>query len=166
MLGASVGTSLLNTIFAAAVTSYLAAHLAAARLIGRQALTGLALAHGYDTAFWWTAGIFATGAAVGGALLRRGPLVPTGTPSRAQAEVPTVEAETGPALVTAPRANRLIDLRGFLIHCPVLASPRSWVISAATIMVDGCTGVRSASIWRTQSQALPHCPSVASMVDK
>ena len=33
-LGASVGTSLLNTIFAAAVTSYLAAHLAAARLIG------------------------------------------------------------------------------------------------------------------------------------
>ena len=56
-LGASVGTSLLNTIFAAAVTSYLAAHLAAARLIGRLALTGLALAHGYYTAFWWTAGI-------------------------------------------------------------------------------------------------------------
>jgi NAD(P)-dependent dehydrogenase (short-subunit alcohol dehydrogenase family) len=75
-------------------------------------------------------------------------------------------AETGPALVTAPRANRLIDLRGFLIHCPVLASARSWVICAATIMVDGCTGVRSASIWRTQSQALPRCPSVASMVDE
>src|SRR5580693_230829 len=35
-LGASIGTSLLNTIFAAAVTSYLAAHLASARLIGRQ----------------------------------------------------------------------------------------------------------------------------------
>jgi hypothetical protein len=45
MLGGSVGTSLLNTIFASAVTSYLTAHLAAARLIGRQALTGLALAH-------------------------------------------------------------------------------------------------------------------------
>ena len=74
MLGASVGTSLLNSIFAAAVTSYLTAHLAAARLIGRPALTGLALAHGYDTAFWWTAGIFATGAVVGGVLLRRGPL--------------------------------------------------------------------------------------------
>jgi hypothetical protein len=74
MLGASVGTSLLNTIFAAAVTSYLAAHLAAARIIGRQALTGLALAHGYDTAFWWTAGIFAAGAVIGGVLLRRGPL--------------------------------------------------------------------------------------------
>ena len=166
MLGASVGTSLLNTIFAAAVTSYLAAHLAAARIIGRQALTGLALAHGYDTAFWWTAGIFAGGAIVSGVLLRRGPLVPTSTPSRAQAEVPTAQAETGTALVTAPRANRLIGLRGFLIHCPVLASARSWVICAATIMVDGCTRVRSASIWRTQSQALPRRRSVASMVDE
>jgi hypothetical protein len=40
-LGASIGTSLLNTIFAGAVTSYLAArHLAAARLTGRQALAG------------------------------------------------------------------------------------------------------------------------------
>jgi EmrB/QacA subfamily drug resistance transporter len=93
MLGGSVGTSLLNTIFAGAVASYITAHLAAARLIGRQALTGLALAHGYDTAFWWIAGIFACGAVVGGALLRRGPLVPTGTPSRAQAEVTTAQAE-------------------------------------------------------------------------
>ena len=33
-------------IFASAVTSYVAAHLAAARIIGRPALTGLALAHG------------------------------------------------------------------------------------------------------------------------
>src|SRR5258706_2855993 len=166
MLGGSVGTSLLNTIFTSAVASYIAAHLAAARIIGRQALTGLALAHGYDTAFWWTAGIFASGAVIAGALLRPGPLVPTGTPSRAQPEMPTAQAEAGPALVTAPRANRLIDLRGFLIHCPAPASARSWVICAATIMVDGCTGVRSASIWRTQSQALPRCPSVASMVDE
>src|SRR5690348_8182369 len=75
-LGASVGTSLLNTIFAAAVASYLTAHLAAARLIGRPALTGLALAHGYDTAFWWTAGIFAAGAVTAAALLRSGPLRP------------------------------------------------------------------------------------------
>ncbi len=96
-LGASVGTSLLNTIFAAAVTSYLAAHLAAARLIGRPALTGLALAHGYDTAFWWTAGIFAVGAVIGGTLLCRGPLVQTGTPSQAHAGVTTAQAEAGPA---------------------------------------------------------------------
>jgi hypothetical protein len=53
-LGASVGTSLLSTIFAGAVTSYLAAHVASAAVIGRPALTGLALAHGYDAAFWWT----------------------------------------------------------------------------------------------------------------
>jgi EmrB/QacA subfamily drug resistance transporter len=92
-LGASVGTSLLNTIFASAVTSYLAAHLAAARLTGRQALTGLALAHGYDTAFWWTAGIFAAGAVIGGTLLRNGPLKLTGTPSQARGEVPKAQAK-------------------------------------------------------------------------
>ena len=74
MLGGSVGTSLLNTIFASAVTSYIGGHVAASRLIGRPALTGLALVHGYDTGFWWIAGIFACGAAVGGLLLRRGPL--------------------------------------------------------------------------------------------
>jgi EmrB/QacA subfamily drug resistance transporter len=91
-LGASVGTSLLNTIFAAAVAAYLAAHLASARLIGRPALTGLALAHGYDTAFWWTAGIFAGGAVVGSALLRRGPLNQTSTPSQAHGGVTTAQA--------------------------------------------------------------------------
>jgi hypothetical protein len=96
-LGASIGTSLLNTIFAGAVASYLAANLASARIIGRQALAGLALSHGYDTAFWWTAGIFAAGAVIGGALFRPGPLVPTGTPSPAQAGVPPAQAGAGPA---------------------------------------------------------------------
>ena len=81
-LGASSGTSLLNTIFASAVTSYLALHIASARLTGRQALTGLALAHGYDTAFWWTSGILAGGAIVSGALLRRGPLVQPAPPDQ------------------------------------------------------------------------------------
>ena len=85
MLGGSVGTALLNTIFASAVASYLTAHLAAARLIGHRALTGLALAHGYDTAFWWIAGIFAVGAVVSGVLFRRGPLGQKRTPSPAPA---------------------------------------------------------------------------------
>jgi EmrB/QacA subfamily drug resistance transporter len=93
MLGGSVGTSLLNAIFAAAVTSYVTAHLAAARFIGRQALTGLALAHGYDTAFWWTASIFATGAVVGGVLLRRGPLDQKRAQSEADDRVTTAQAE-------------------------------------------------------------------------
>jgi EmrB/QacA subfamily drug resistance transporter len=97
-LGASVGTSLLNTIFAAAVTGYLTTHLATARLASRQALTGLALAHGYDTAFWWTAGIFAAGAVIGGALLRSGPLRPASTPPPAHAEVTTAQANADPAL--------------------------------------------------------------------
>jgi EmrB/QacA subfamily drug resistance transporter len=82
MLGGSVGTSLLNTIFASAVASYLTAHLALARLIGRQALAGLALAHGYDTAFWWTAGIFAGGAVIAGALLRPGHWISGARPPR------------------------------------------------------------------------------------
>ncbi|HLK73128.1 MAG TPA: MFS transporter [Streptosporangiaceae bacterium] len=96
-LGASIGTSLLNTIFAGAVTSYIAAHLASARLIGRQALTGLALAHGYDTAFWWTAGILAAGSVVALVLFRSGPLynrnTPAGQPGDRQPEV-----EAGPAI--------------------------------------------------------------------
>jgi hypothetical protein len=79
------------TIFAGAVASYLTAHLAFARLIGRQALTGLTLAHGYDTSFWWTAGI------VAGALLRPGPMDQQGTPSQAHGKVPTAQATTGPA---------------------------------------------------------------------
>jgi EmrB/QacA subfamily drug resistance transporter len=97
-LGASVGTSLLNSIFAGAVTSYLAANIAAARLTGRHALTGLALAHGYDTAFWWTAGIFAAGAITGGLLLRSGPLRPASTPPAANAEVTTAQAKADPAV--------------------------------------------------------------------
>jgi EmrB/QacA subfamily drug resistance transporter len=98
-LGASIGTSLLNTLFTAAVTSYLAAHLSSARLIGRQALTGLALAHGYDTAFWWIAGIFACGAVICGALLRNGPLTRTGTPAQAAGGAGgtrPAQAEAGP----------------------------------------------------------------------
>jgi EmrB/QacA subfamily drug resistance transporter len=95
-LGASVGTSLLNTIFASAVTSYLAGNIAAARLTGRQAVTGLALAHGYDTAFWWTAGIFAGGAVIGGILLRTGPLRQARAPSPAHDRVAAAQGEPAP----------------------------------------------------------------------
>jgi hypothetical protein len=96
MLGGSVGTALLNTIFASAVAAYLNAHLAVARIIGRHALTGLALAHGYDTAFWWTAGLFAGGAVVSGALLRPGPLYRKGTPSQAEGRATTAQGQAGP----------------------------------------------------------------------
>jgi hypothetical protein len=65
--------------------------------MGRQALTGLSPAHGYDTAFWWTAGIFADGAVIAGALLRPEPLDQQGTPSQARGKVPTAHATAGPA---------------------------------------------------------------------
>jgi EmrB/QacA subfamily drug resistance transporter len=97
-LGASVGTSLLNTIFASAVTSYFVVHAASARLIGLPALTGLALAHGYDTAFWWTAGILAGGSVIAGILFRRGPLVSQGTPGGQAARIMEPEIEAGPAI--------------------------------------------------------------------
>jgi hypothetical protein len=69
-------------------------HIAAGAGPGRQALAGLALAHGYDTAFWWVAGIFAGGAIVGGALFRRGPLSRQDSP----AQVRAMESEPRPVL--------------------------------------------------------------------
>jgi EmrB/QacA subfamily drug resistance transporter len=54
-IGGSVGTSLLSTIYASAVASYLTSH---------PHVTGLASAaqvHGDTTAFWWAAGIFGVG---------------------------------------------------------------------------------------------------------
>jgi EmrB/QacA subfamily drug resistance transporter len=100
-LGASIGTSLLNTIFASAVASYLAAHIVAAGGHVTPALTGLALAHGYDTAFWWIAGILAAGAIVSASLFRPGPLRRAGQPGgqagSAAGEGAVVEAEAGPS---------------------------------------------------------------------
>ncbi len=96
-LGASIGTSLLNTIFAGAVAAYIAAHAASARVIGQRALTGLALAHGYDTAFWCTSAILAGGAIVVGLLFRPGPLVRRATPGRPDAGAMATAADAGPA---------------------------------------------------------------------
>ena len=82
-LGGSIGTSLLNTIFASAVASYLTAHISPATTIhGRPSpqLTGLALIHGYSTAFWCSAAILTCGAIVAGTLLRSGPLTWAGAP--------------------------------------------------------------------------------------
>jgi len=91
-LGASIGTSLLNTIFASAVTSYIAAHIVAVQGHVTPAVTGLALTHGYDTAFWWIAAILAGGAVVSGTLFRRGPIAPP-TPAAARTDV-LADAET------------------------------------------------------------------------
>ena len=54
-IGGSVGTSLLSTIYATAVASYLTGH---PRVPG---LASAAQVHGDTTAFWWAAGIFGLG---------------------------------------------------------------------------------------------------------
>ena len=54
-VGGSVGTALLSTLFASAVSSYATSHR------GAPGLANAASIHGYTTAFWWAAGIFAVG---------------------------------------------------------------------------------------------------------
>jgi EmrB/QacA subfamily drug resistance transporter len=70
-LGGAIGTALLNTIAASAITSYVVSHLHGAP---SPQLLHLAAIHSYTTVFWWCAAIFAVGAVVSGTLLRRGPL--------------------------------------------------------------------------------------------
>jgi EmrB/QacA subfamily drug resistance transporter len=80
-IGGSIGTSLLNTIFAGAVAQYLASHLSPATAVdGHPApsLTGMALIHGYTTGFWAAAAIFGAGAVICGTLFRSGPLRASG----------------------------------------------------------------------------------------
>jgi EmrB/QacA subfamily drug resistance transporter len=72
-LGGSVGAAVLNSIAASAAASYLVT-APRVRSTSSRGLITIALVHGYSTAFWWTAAIFAVGAVVAGALLRRGPL--------------------------------------------------------------------------------------------
>jgi hypothetical protein len=94
-IGGSIGTSLLNTIFASAVASYIASHITPGALVhGRPGpqLIGLALVHGYTTAFWWSAAIFASGAVICGTLLRRGPLTQAAVPQGAAAAAPSAHA--------------------------------------------------------------------------
>ncbi len=63
-VGGSIGTALLSTLSASAVTAYLGDH-------GPRAVVD-ATVHGYTTAFWWSAGIFAVGAVLCALLLKPG----------------------------------------------------------------------------------------------
>jgi hypothetical protein len=74
-VGGSIGTSLLNTMAASAAASYLAAHLGRrTAAAGRPTamLTELAQVHGYTTAFWWAAALFAAGSVLAALLFRPG----------------------------------------------------------------------------------------------
>jgi EmrB/QacA subfamily drug resistance transporter len=66
-VGGSLGTALLNTIATTASASFVAGKAAS------PAIAAEAAVHGYTTAFWWAAAIFATGAVLCGLLLQRSP---------------------------------------------------------------------------------------------
>ncbi len=99
-IGGSIGTSLLNTIFAGAVAQYLASHLSPATMAGGRpapSLTAMSLIHGYTTGFWVAAAIFAAGAVTCGALFRSGPL---------RAPAPGAAGQAGPAGAAVPQARQ------------------------------------------------------------
>jgi EmrB/QacA subfamily drug resistance transporter len=66
-VGGSLGTALLNTVATTATASFVAGKAAS------PAIAAEAAVHGYTTAFWWAAAIFATGAVLCGLLLHRSP---------------------------------------------------------------------------------------------
>ena len=74
--GGSMGTALLSTFASSAAASYIAGKAPSASLAAHAAV------HGYTTAFWWSAAIFAVGAIACGLLLRGGAprLEPTAEP--------------------------------------------------------------------------------------
>lgn len=63
-VGGAIGTALLNTIAASATTSWVAAHAAEARTLGKQGFINAAAVHGYSTAIWWAVGILALSALI------------------------------------------------------------------------------------------------------
>jgi EmrB/QacA subfamily drug resistance transporter len=87
-VGGSVGTALLSTIFASAVSAYAGSHR------GQPGLANAAAIHGYTTAFAWSAAIFALGLLL--ALL----ILPSKDRSVAPARVPA-DTAVGPGAARA-----------------------------------------------------------------
>ena len=65
-VGGSIGTALLNTLAASAVTSYLASHAPVTAAVAAEAAV-----HSYSIAYWYGAGFFAFGAILSVLLFRR-----------------------------------------------------------------------------------------------
>jgi EmrB/QacA subfamily drug resistance transporter len=65
-VGGSIGTAVLSTLASGATSAFLTGRPASPAAIEAAAV------HGYTTAFWWAAGIFAVGALVCGLVLRSG----------------------------------------------------------------------------------------------
>jgi EmrB/QacA subfamily drug resistance transporter len=85
-VGGSVGTALLSTLFATSAAAFARSH---ARLPDVQVA---ALVHGYDTAFWWAAGIFGLGFLIA-LLIFPARLRPAAVP--AEAAAPTATSAVG-----------------------------------------------------------------------
>ncbi|HEY4269230.1 MAG TPA: MFS transporter [Galbitalea sp.] len=85
-VGGSVGTALLNTLAATAISTYIADHLPPTPTV--QANAAIA---GYNTAYWWGAGFFAAGAIISALLFRRkGQGLTVGQEDAATVETPAV----------------------------------------------------------------------------
>lgn len=82
-VGGSIGTSLLNTVAAGTVASYLAGRAAS------PANLQIALLHSYATAFLWSSLIFVGGAVVAGSVLPRGDLASLASVPR----IPTTDTD-------------------------------------------------------------------------
>src|SRR5919108_44652 len=65
-IGGSLGTALLSTLAASATSAFVAGKSAGPAVMAEAAV------HGYTTAFWWSAAIFAAGAGMCGLLMRPG----------------------------------------------------------------------------------------------
>jgi hypothetical protein len=100
-IGGSVGTSLLNTIFAGAVAHYLISRQSPATVVhGHPApsLIGMSLIHGYTTGFWVAAAIFGAGAVICGTLFRSGPLRASASAAAESAGAAGPQASREPAM--------------------------------------------------------------------
>ena len=95
-IGASIGTALLNTIAAAATTTYLATHHAASKNA-----VAVATVHGYAVASGWAAGILVLGAVLAGILITVNPGRVPGPGSTAAPDAHVLDAGAPDAEVPA-----------------------------------------------------------------
>jgi len=112
-VGGSIGTSLLNTLAAAAITSYAAAHAPTPHL------ATLAALHGYDVGFTWAAAILLAAAIIIAALLRRPAATAAGAAAAGAAAAGAAAA--GAAAPTAAREAAAIAPEAAPtspVHCP------------------------------------------------
>jgi hypothetical protein len=79
-VGGAIGIALLSSLATSAVNRYLTGKTPT-RLVQAQATL-----HGYTTAFWWSAGIFAAGAVICGLLMRPGRIQPAAPAGSSESE--------------------------------------------------------------------------------